>query len=50
MRSNLLKIAVLVLGAAAAVSAYAFPGNPFPSGGRLAASFPGNPFPGGGGR
>jgi len=44
-----LKISVLVLlGAASAVSAYAFPSNPFPGGGRYAAAFPSNPFPGGG--
>ncbi len=54
MRSNLLRMAVLVLlGAATAVSASAFPTNPFPGGGgrgHVAAAFPTNPFPGGGGR
>jgi hypothetical protein len=51
MRSSLLRMAVLVLlGAASAVSASAFPTSPFPGGGRVAAAFPTSPFPGGGGR
>ena len=49
MRSNMLKMSALVLGAIAAVSAtaaYAIPANPFPNTGKTQlAAIPANPFP-----
>jgi hypothetical protein len=47
MRSNVLKLAILVLGTASAVSAYAYPGYPLPgSDGHKVAAYPGYPLPG----